>query len=281
MDGPAACQAAVPRLPPILESRAESRARAPNGPSSRLRDSDTLRGMSAEAEPLDKRRTAIQEMFSAVAPRYDLLNRLLSAGRDVGWRRTAAAALELAPGSRALDLCCGTGDQALALLRHTGKVLAIDFSMAMLGLARRKFRRPSATGAFGVAGDALRLPLPAARFAGVTVSFGLRNVEDLQAALEEISRVLEPGGRVAVLEFAIPRSVLLRSVYLLYFQHLLPRIGHLLSPRGSAYRYLSLSVQSFPQRGLFTSEMSQAGFTSTSWRDLSGGIVCLYTGARS
>ncbi len=115
----------------------------------------------------------------------------------------------------------------------------------------------------------------------MTVSFGLRNVDNLRVALREILRVLEPGGRTAILEFAIPESRLIRPLYLAYFRHLLPRIGHWLSARGTAYHYLAESVPSFPQRRQFTDELSAAGFLEPAWQNLSGGIVCLYTGARS
>ena len=237
--------------------------------------------MAADAKALDKRRSEIQSMFTAVAPRYDLLNRLLSARRDVSWRRAAAAALDLSPDSLVLDLCCGTGDQALAVHDRRAKVLAADFSLAMISLANQKFDRTSGPGPWGVAGDTLELPVAAGLFRGVTVSFGLRNVENLEAALSEMHRVLTPGGRAAILEFATPRKPLLRRIYLIYFLHLLPKIGRWLSPRGSAYQYLTDSVMSFPQRQELTAEMTKTGFTNTAWQDLSGGIVCLYTGTRS
>ena len=237
--------------------------------------------MATDARILDKRRSEIQSMFTAVAPRYDLLNRLLSARRDVTWRRAAAAALDVSPESLVLDLCCGTGDQALAVHEGRARVLAADFSLAMLSLADQKFDQAAGPGPWGLAGDSLELPVSSERFAGVTVSFGLRNVENLELALAEMHRILAPGGRAAILEFATPRNPLFRKIYLLYFHHLLPKIGRWLSPKGSAYRYLPDSVMSFPQRHEFTVEMSNAGFTNATWQDLSGGIVCLYTGNRS
>lgn len=237
--------------------------------------------MAVNTKIVDKRRAEIQSMFTAVAPRYDLLNRLLSARRDVTWRRAAAAALDIAPGSLVFDLCCGTGDQALAVHDRRANVLAADFSLAMLSLANQKFSQASGPGPWGLAGDTLELPVSSGLFAGVTVSFGLRNVESLDLALAEMHRILAPGGSAAILEFATPRSPLFRRIYLFYFQHLLPRVGRWLSPRGSAYRYLPDSVMSFPQRQKFTAEMSHAGFINATWQDLSGGIVCLYTGNRS
>lgn len=236
--------------------------------------------MGAKVHLLDKRRQSIQAMFDEVAPRYDLLNRLLSARQDVTWRRKAARALELAPSSRVLDLCCGTGDQAMALHEESMQLLAADFSLPMVHLARSKFAALGTDRPRGIVADVLDLPLPAGCFDAITVSFGLRNVEDLRRALTEMHRVLAPGGRAIVLEFAVPENPVLRHTYLFYFRHLLPRIGRLLSPRGSAYQYLTDSVPSFPQRTTFTRCLTDAGFERTSWRDLSGGIVCLYEGRR-
>ncbi len=229
------------------------------------------------AAPLHKQSREIQEMFGAVAPRYDLLNHLLSASLDRVWRRRAAAAMAAATGP-VLDLCCGTGDQALALHRRGRQVIAADFCLPMLALARRKYRRAGQGSPWGLAGDALGLPFPAESFAGVTVSFGLRNVADLDVALVEMHRVLEPGGCAAILEFTIPTNRLLRGGYLFYFRHLLPTIGRLVSASHSAYSYLPSSVLEFPQRQNFLDRMERAGFTATSYRELSAGIVALYTG---
>ncbi len=238
------------------------------------------------ATELDKTSDTIRDMFAGVAPRYDLLNRLLSARRDVAWRRQAAAALGLARGSRVLDLCCGTGDQALAARREGYEVVAADFCLPMLALARAKYstvlsakkRRPESDNhrPAGLAGDALRLPFPDASFDGATASFGLRNVADLDAALRETARVLRPGGRIAFLEAAAPDN-LLRRPYLWYFTTVLPAIGRRISPRGSAYGYLRDSVLDFPDRAAFVERLGRAGLTSGRWRDLSAGVACLYT----
>lgn len=229
-------------------------------------------------QALDKTAGRIQEMFAGVAPRYDLLNRVLSGRRDVAWRRQAALALGLAPASAVLDLCCGTGDQALAAGRLDYRVTAADFCLPMLALARRKYRRTAAPPA-GLAADALRLPFADAVFDGVTVSFGLRNVAQLATALEEIARVLRPLGRVSFLEAAVPANRL-RRPYLWYFTKVLPWIGRRLSPRGSAYSYLPASVLEFPQRSAFVALMERCGLGCGRWRDLSAGAVCLYTGHR-
>ena len=236
--------------------------------------------MQSERLPVDKSSQTIERMFSAVAPRYDLLNRLLSAHLDQRWRGKAAASLTLRNGAPVLDVCAGTGDQALALRKRTSRVLAADFSVPMLEIARRKFRRTEAPFPSGFASDTLLLPLPSESLGAVTVSFGLRNVVDLDAALGEMYRVLRLGGETAILEFALPRSPLLRKPYLFYFRSILPRIGAWLSPRGSAYTYLPESVMQFPQRAEFTRRMEDVGFRDATWRDLTGGIVCLYTGRR-
>lgn len=231
---------------------------------------------------VDKRGEAIRDMFAGVAPRYDLLNHLLSGSLDVVWRRRAARALGLGPGARVLDLCAGTGDQAIAVGRRGPVVAAADFCLPMLALARPKFarfaRRSGGPRPAPLAADALALPFAAGSFAGATVSFGLRNVADLDRGLAELARVLAPGGRLVVLEFALPENRLLRAGYLAYFRRLLPAIGRLLSPRASAYRYLPASVVEFPQRRGFTDRMAAAGFARPGWRDLAGGTVCLYTG---
>ncbi len=240
--------------------------------------------MSVEATGLDKRGSAIREMFGAVAPRYDLLNHLLSASLDVVWRRRAAAALleatASAPVAPVLDLCCGTGDQALALTDRGARVVAADFCLPMLALAAGKYARRAGERPRGLAGDALELPFPAERFAGVTVAFGLRNVADLDRALAEIRRVLARGGAVAFLEFTLPANRLLRALYLFYFRRVLPAVGWLLSPRGSAYHYLPASVLDFPQRRGFLERMARAGLTDLGWKDFSAGTVALYTGRR-
>jgi len=246
---------------------------------------------------LDKSGRAIRDMFGAVARRYDLLNHLLSAGLDRWWRRRAAAALRLpagppgSPGALVLDLCAGTGDQALALRRRGARVAAADFCLPMLAIARGKFRRKSRprrrqpAGATlpppprPLAADALALPFPPGRFAAATVAFGLRNVADLDLALRELAAALAPGGRLAVLEFAVPRAAPLRALYLFYFRRVLPWIGRRLSDSRSAYDYLPSSVLGFPQRRGFLDRMAGAGFADLACRDLAAGIVCLYTGA--
>lgn len=237
-----------------------------------------------ETRSLDKSGRAIRDMFAGVAPRYDLLNRVLSGWLDVVWRRRAAGVLTEEDRRQVLDLCCGTGDQATTLARQGARVAAADFCLPMLALAQDKFvrqglhrsRHPFRPGL--AAADALALPFPDRAFTAATVSFGLRNVANLEAALAALARVLAPGGQLVVLEFAIPEAAWLRGPYLFYFRHVLPRIGALLSPRGSAYDYLPNSVLNFPQRKAFTDRMERVGLSDCRWRNLTGGIVCLYTG---
>jgi len=233
---------------------------------------------------LDKSGRKIRDMFAAVAPRYDLLNRLLSGWLDTVWRRRSARALGLGRGARVLDLCSGTGDQATAVGKRGPQVAAADFCLPMLALSRRKFARLAARGggsARPLAADALHLPFAATTFDGATVSFGLRNVADLGAGLAEIRRVLAPGGRLAVLEFAVPRLPGVRQLYLFYFRRVLPFVGRLLSPSRSAYTYLPASVVEFPQRDRFVDALAAAGFADGRWRDLALGIVCLYQARRT
>lgn len=230
--------------------------------------------------PLDKSGRAIRDMFTGVAPRYDLLNRLISGFLDERWRRSAAAAVDAAPPGRVLDLCSGTGDQARAVARRGREVAAADFTVAMLGIARRKLARLAAPRPSQLAADALALPFPDRAFAGAVVSFGLRNVADLDLAVRELSRVLGADGRLVVLEAAVPRSRPVRWGHSFWSRRVLPLLGRLLSPRASAYRYLPASVAEFPQREEFLARLADAGFTDLSYRDLGLGAVCLYRGTR-
>lgn len=227
--------------------------------------------------PLDKESSRIRAMFARVAPRYDLLNHLLSGSLDRLWRRRLARSLDLPAGSRVLDLCCGTGDQAVALARRGYRVAAGDFCLPMLALSRPKFSRTTAAIAPApLQADALTLPFADAQFDGATVSFGLRNVADLDRAFSELARVLRAGGTLGVLEFTVPVRQPLRALYLFYFRWVLPAIGRLLSGDDSAYAYLPESVVRFPQREAFLARAVAAGFEAGRFDSLSGGILALY-----
>lgn len=228
-------------------------------------------------------KAAVRSMFDRIAPRYDLLNRVLSAGTDVRWRRRAVDLLDLAPSSRVLDLCTGTADLLMEALgrdpAHTG--LGIDLSHVMLRLGERKLssRRLGGRGRL-VGGDGERLPVGEALFDGALVAFGIRNVGDPLAALREVRRALRPGGRFVVLEFSLPKGMLGR-VYRLYFTRVLPRVGGLVSGDPSAYAYLPASVAGFPSPEGFGALMEEAGFASVEWHRLTGGIACLHRGEKA
>ena len=227
---------------------------------------------------LDKSGHKIRDMFSDVAPRYDLMNRLITGFLDESWRRKASAEVDQAPPGRVLDLCCGTGDQARSVKSRGRRVAAADFTVAMLAIARHKLARLAPPRPAPLAADALDLPFPDRGFAGAVVSFGLRNVADLDRSLRELARVLLPGGRLVVLEASVPRNPLLRFGHALWCRFGLPILARILSPRATAYDYLPASVAEFPQREAFLARMAGAGFTDLAYRDLGLGAVCLYTG---
>jgi demethylmenaquinone methyltransferase/2-methoxy-6-polyprenyl-1,4-benzoquinol methylase len=228
-------------------------------------------------------KAAVRSMFDRIAPRYDLLNRVLSAGTDVRWRRRAVDLLDLPPASRVLDLCTGTGDLLIEALgrdaRNTG--LGVDLSHAMLRLGAGKLDR----GGLGkrarlAGGDAERLPVGEALFDGALVAFGIRNVGEPLTALREVRRALRPGGRFVVLEFTTPKGFLGRA-YRVYFRRILPGVGGLVSGDRSAYAYLPASVARFPTPERFANLMEEAGFASVEWRLLTGGIACLHRGEKT
>lgn len=221
----------------------------------------------------------IREMFDAVAPRYDFLNRLLSGGADGRWRRRAIAALELTPGNRLLDLCSGTGDLGLAALRKVPQIEVIGVDLAHNMLVRAEAKR-NGTRYRLVQGDAERLPLLDAAVDHACVGFGIRNVASLQAVLGETARVLRPGGRFAVLEFTLPPHPLFRRLYAAYFHHVLPRLGGWVSGRRDAYAYLPASVSRFPRPETLARRIRGAGFREVSWTLLSGGIAALHLAHR-
>ncbi len=220
-------------------------------------------------------------MFDRIAPRYDLLNQLLSFGRDAAWRKQFIR--HLPPGSslHALDLATGTADVLIALAKNprvaTGT--GLDMSWEMLRRGRQKLLRLGLTPRFTLLrGDATAQGLAPETFDLVTMSFGIRNVTDVSACLREMRRVLKPGGRALILEFSLPGNRLLRALYLAYFRHLLPRIGGLISGDSHAYRYLNTTVETFPYGGAFLELMTGAGFHHVQAHPLTFGIATLYQG---
>jgi demethylmenaquinone methyltransferase/2-methoxy-6-polyprenyl-1,4-benzoquinol methylase len=222
--------------------------------------------------------TRIRSLFAKVAPRYDFLNHLLSLGIDRSWRRQAVAALSLGPKELLLDLCCGTGDLALAAAPRA-RVVGCDFTWEMLVRARSKSIQAGLPLALA-AGDALRLPFAEGAFDSVSVAFGLRNLEDPRAGLREMRRVLRSGGRLAVLEFSHPTHFLLKMPYWVYLNGLLPVVGRLISRRREAYRYLADSIGSFPAPEVLSTLLEEEGFREPRFRLLSGGIVAVHQAVR-
>lgn len=230
----------------------------------------------------EERERYVQDLFRRVAPRYDFLNRLLSFRRDVGWRRFAARHSGLAAGDRALDVATGTGDLAFDLARVTGPsghVVGVDFSVDMLDIARMKAdQNGMAPLCTFVHGNALELPFDDDSFNAATIAFGLRNVVDRERCLQEMRRVVRPGGRVLVLEFSQPQWPVFRQLYLFYFQRLLPLIGRIVQGDADTYQYLPDTVLKFPDQETLAATMRSLGFNNVRYHNLTGGISCLHIG---
>jgi demethylmenaquinone methyltransferase / 2-methoxy-6-polyprenyl-1,4-benzoquinol methylase len=227
-----------------------------------------------------EKRAYVRAMFSAIAPTYDRLNRLLSLSLDLRWRRYAVDRLgwERVPQGIYLDLCAGTLDFAAILAQRpgfAGRVVGADFARPMLELGRHKAERLAP-----VAADALELPFPAAVFDGAMVGWGMRNLVDLDAGLVEVARVLKPGARLVVLDVATPARHPLRGLYLLYFEHIVPRIGRWISKHRTAYRWLPESARAFPRPPELAGRIATAGFTDVRFRLFLGGVTACHVGAR-
>lgn len=223
-------------------------------------------------------------MFAGIAGRYDLLNHLLSGNTDKRWRRLVARRLRpalSAEGSRALDVACGTGDLALALAEEgCARVVGADFCRPMLEIAARKASGADSPEIPFVEGDALSLPFADGTFDAVTIAFGLRNLASVESGLEELFRVLKPGGRAAVLEFSRPVVPGFRGLFQFYFTRVLPRLGGLVSGSRGAYEYLPDSVKRFPDQKRLAAMMREAGFVEVEFKNLTGGIAALHMGTR-
>ena len=245
-------------------------------------DKDIVTGAAPEgARDKQAAAAAVRDMFTSIAPRYDLLNHVLSLNIDRLWWRRAArtfAHILAQPGARVLDLCCGTGDMAFALRRQSGKtsseILGADFSHAML---RRASDKSVEKRLRWIEADALRLPFPGRSFDLVTSAFGFRNLADYDAGLREIQRVLRRGGECGILDFGEPDGVL-GSVYRIYFKHVLPKVGTFISGVPGPYAYLPASVERFPAPEQMSERMRACGFSEATWTPYTFGIAGLYRG---
>jgi len=244
-------------------------------------DIDSATASAAAAGGAEKR-AYVKRIFSEIAPRYDLLNHVLSLNIDRRWRRKAIARLEVErdQAGRYLDLCAGTMDVAVEISRlpgFRGLVVGADFAEPMLKAGAGKI---SGSGITPVTADAVQLPIASGQLAGAIVAFGIRNVAGLDEALREALRILVPGGRFVILEFSTPRIRVLRVLYQLYFHHVLPLIGRLISGHRTAYKYLPRSVANFPVEEELARRMEAACFARVSWRSLSFGVAAIHVAER-
>jgi demethylmenaquinone methyltransferase/2-methoxy-6-polyprenyl-1,4-benzoquinol methylase len=221
----------------------------------------------------DDKRRAVRAMFDSIAPRYDAVNKAMSFGLDIAWRRRTAKLLDCPVGSRVLDLACGTGDFLRVLERSGRRSVGIDMSAGMLAHART-------LGAPLVLGDAAALPFADGAFDGAVSGFALRNFADLDAVFGELARIVRPGGRIALLDVGEPRHRLVKAGHAIWFNHAVPLIGGLVSDR-SAYRYLPRSVAYLPEPAELVSKLQGAGFEAVCHHPLSGGIVQVLTARRA
>jgi demethylmenaquinone methyltransferase/2-methoxy-6-polyprenyl-1,4-benzoquinol methylase len=218
----------------------------------------------------------VAAMFDGVAARYDLTNDVLSLGQTRLWRRAVAQAVDARPGERVLDLAAGTGSSSMPFAAAGAQVVAADFSLGMLRVG--KAAHPDLD---LLAGDALRLPFADASFDVVTISFGLRNVSDVDTALGEMARVTKPGGRLVVCEFSHPTWAPFRTVYAEYLMRALPGVARRVSSNPDAYVYLAESIRAWPDQAGLAQRVAAAGWTAVGWRNLTGGIVALHRAHRS
>jgi len=237
---------------------------------------------STEAPAGEPSRQNVWQMFDRIAPRYDLLNRVLSGGRDVAWRRRMAELIPARENLRLLDVATGTADQILMLMDRTPRVTqatGVDMAEKMLDVGREKISKLNRTSQITLkTGDAMAIPEPDAAYDVCTISFGIRNVIDVPTALREMRRVLRPGGRAMVLEFSQPTAVWFRGLYFFYLRHILPTVGGWFSGDREAYRYLNVTIETFPSGDAFCALMRDAGFSSVHAVPLTLGIASIYVG---
>lgn len=247
-------------------------------------DESTIIGAApAGTNDQDSAARAVRDMFTSIAPRYDLLNHVLSLNIDRVWWNRAAKQFKpilVRPQVKILDLCCGTGDMTLALLRQAGnsapKIIGADFSHAMLERATAK---SAGTSLWWIEGDALSLPFPSGSFDLVTSAFGFRNLANYEHGLQEILRILKPGGECGILDFSEPKGMRGR-VYKLYFRHVLPRVGSLISGVRGPYAYLPASVERFPPPVEMVKRLKNSGFREATWTPYTFGIAGLHWGRK-
>ena len=224
---------------------------------------------------MDKQPDEVAGMFDTVATNYDLTNAVLSGGNATLWRYAVVKAIDPQPGERILDIACGTGTSSAALTRTGATVVGVDFSPGMLGEARRKHSSVEF-----VEGDAMKLPFVSDEFDAVTISFGLRNITDPKAALDEMYRVLKPGGRLVITEFSRPPIALLRAGYFSYLKYVMPTVASVTGSNSAAYKYLEETIRDWPDQGTLSQWIRGAGFTRVAHRNLTAGIVAMHRGRK-
>lgn len=229
----------------------------------------------------EEKKGQVQNMFDGIAHRYDFLNHFLSLGIDLHWRKQSVKSLGLQDGEILLDVATGTGDQGFTALKAADiKVVGLDFSFNMLEIAQEKIQKRGLSSRFEVIqGDAEKLPFAENSFDALTISYGIRNVGTISAALNEFYRVLKPGGRLSILEFAEPEGWFFGRLYRFYFDHILPRLAGMMSSK-SAYSYLPESVRHFPARNDFKALLKAEGFEAVKHKDLTFGVTVIYNGVK-
>ena len=233
--------------------------------------------------------TYVKETFNSIADRYDLMNTIMTLGMDKSWRRLAVQQVKAKPGASILDVCCGTGQLSFELVKAvgpTGKVTGVDFSERMLNIAlkhlteQHAFQKKDQAEVQLIQGDAMALPFEDNSFDGVTVGWGLRNLPDLFKGIQEMVRVVKPGGVIVSLDMAKPNLPVFKQLYWLYFEKLIPLMGKIWVKKGSAYNYLHDSAKEFPSQQEVTDIFADCGLIETNYRNLVGGVVALVKGVK-